>query len=489
VNNQQLKSVLSAFVQWFIVWTLFSTNSIKENKMVIRISKVLSILIAASMLFGLVACQSATPAPATEAPVVQAATSVPATTAAPAATSAATSAPRVLNLWYYEPPDGALGKAWADAQTQFLATHPGVTIHFELHTFEQVQQTAQMVLNSDSAPDLIEINKGAGNAGTLAVDGLLTDMTAEATKRGWDKILAPSIETTCLYDPKTGIMGSGNLYGVTDYGEFVMLYFNQDMFTKYNIKVPTTVDELYAAADAFVAKGITPFATAGAEYPAQQIFYMLALSKANRDFVTNYQLLKGVDFHGPEFTYGATELATWVQKGYISKSAVSMKAQDMQDAFEAGKNPMLMGGSWLFGGFQTAKLPFKWDMELWPGNTISPGSGGNLWAIPAGSKNKDLAYDFIDITLSKENQTLMGNAGGIPINADTSQITDPQVQKLNTLFASMVANDGIGFYPDWPVAGYYNDLVSATQNLLNGTKTPSAFLDEIAAPYTAALKK
>ena len=29
----------------------------------------------------------------------------------------------------------------------------------------------------------------------------------------------------------------------------------------------------------------------------------------------------------------------------------------------------------------------------------------------------------------------MGNAGGLPINADTTQITDPQVQQFNTLFA------------------------------------------------------
>jgi raffinose/stachyose/melibiose transport system substrate-binding protein len=453
-----------------------------------KIFKLLSILVATAMLLGMVACQSATPAPAPTQPPV--ATQPPAPTQPPATqppVPTATTQARVFNLWYYEPPDGALGKAWAAAQTTFLANHPGVTVHFELHTFEQLQQTAQMVLNSSSAPDLIEINKGAGNAGTFAVDGLLTDMTAEATKRGWDKILSPSVQTTCRYDPATGIMGSGNLYGVTDYGEFVMLYFNQDMFTKYGVKVPTTADELYAAADAFLAKGITPFATAGAEYPAQQIFYMLALSQANRDFVTNYQLLKGIDFHGPEFTYGATELATWVKKGYVSKSAVSMKAQDMQNDFEAGKNPMLMGGSWLFGGFQTAKLPFKWDMELWPGNKISLGSGGNLWAIPAGSKNKDLAYDFIDISLSKANQTLMGNAGGLPINADTTQITDPQTQKLNQLFAQLVASDGIGFYPDWPVAGYYQDLVSATQELMNGTKTPSQFLDEIAAPYNAAL--
>ena len=462
-----------------------------------KIFKLLSFVMAIAMLVGMVACQSATPtaapAPATQAPAPATQAPVPSATAAPATAAPVAAAPtpdnRVLNLWYYEPPDGALGKAWAAAQTQFLATHPGDTIHYELHTFEQMQQTAQMVLNSSSAPDLIEINKGAGNAGTFAVDGLLTDLTAEAAKRGWDKILSPSIQTTCLYDPTTGIMGSGNLYGVTDYGEFVMLYYNQDMFDKNNIKVPTTVDDLYAAADAFVAKGITPFATAGAEYPAQQIFYMLALSKADRTFVTNYQLLKGIDFHGPEFTYGATELATWVQKGYVSKSAVNMKAQDMQNDFQAGKNPMMMGGSWLFGGLQSAKLPFKWSVELWPGNKISPGSGGNLWAIPAGSKNKDLAYDFIDITLSKPIQTLMGNAGGLPINADTTQITDPATQQFNALFAQLVSSDGIGFYPDWPVAGYYQDLVSATQELMNGTKTPSAFLDEIAGPYNAAVKK
>jgi raffinose/stachyose/melibiose transport system substrate-binding protein len=452
--------------------------------MTTKIFKLFSIVLAAAMLLGMTACGAATP---TTAPQPPAATSAPAPTAPPAST--ATTQPRVLDLWYYEPPDGALGKAWAAAQTQFLATHPGVTIHFELHTFEQMQATAQMFLNSSSAPDLIEINKGAANAGTFAKEALITDMTAESTKRGWDKILAPSIQATCLYDPKTGIQGSGNLYGVTDYGEFVMLYYNQDIFDKAGIQVPTTVDQLYAAADAFVAKGITPFATAGAEYPAQQIFYMLALSKANRQFVTNYQLLKGVDFHGPEFTYGATELATWVQKGYISKNAVNMKAQDMQNAFQAGTNPMMMGGSWLFGGLQSAKLPFKWNVELWPGNAISLGSGGNLWAIPAGSKNKDLAYDFIDITLSKPIQTLMGNDGGLPINADTSQITDPQTQQFNKLFAQLVASDGIGYYPDWPVAGYYQDLVSATQELMNGTKTPSQFLDEIAAPYNAALPK
>jgi len=89
--------------------------------MLLKISKLLSLILASAMFVGMTAC-------------------------APAA-------PHVLKLWYYEPPDSAMGKAWAAAQTEFLAAHPGVKIAYELHTFEQLQKTAQMVLNSSSAPE------------------------------------------------------------------------------------------------------------------------------------------------------------------------------------------------------------------------------------------------------------------------------------------------------------------------------------------------
>jgi len=57
---------------------------------------------------------------------------------------------------------------------------------------------------------------------------------------------------------------------------------------------------------------------------------------------------------------------------------------------------------------------------------------------PGWFEEQDLAYDFIDITLSKPIQTLMGNAGGLPINADTSQITDPGTKQFNQLFSNLV---------------------------------------------------
>jgi raffinose/stachyose/melibiose transport system substrate-binding protein len=442
-----------------------------------------SILAAVALSITLAACSStATPSPVATQPATGPTTSAP--TTAPAATPVSY-AGRTLTLWHYEAPDSAMGIAWTAAIQQFKDTHPGVTVNFQQKGFEDIQKTASMVLNSDQAPDVMEYNKGAATAGLLSTEGLLTDLTSVATARGWDKILSPSLQTTCLYNDK-GVMGSGKWFGVSDYGEYVMVYYNKDMFTKYNVQVPTTLADFQTALATFKAAGITPIANAAAEYPAQQIIYELTLSKANRQWINNYQLFANpVDFNGPELTFGATTYADWVSKGYIAKTSTSTKAEDMGVAFEKGTNPIMISGSWWYGRFMKEISAFKWGIFLFPGNTYDPGSGGNLWVVPSGSKNKDLAEDFIDITLQKDNQTILANNGGIPVNADLTQVTDPAILALNQNFSNLLKNDGIAYYPDWPAPGYYNVLVSGSQDLTNGSKTVAQYLTEIAGPYNS----
>ncbi|GAA4583224.1 extracellular solute-binding protein [Planotetraspora phitsanulokensis] len=393
------------------------------------------------------------------------------------------SGPRTLTLWHYEGADSAMGKAWAQAIKEFEASHPGVTVKFEEKGFEQIQKTAGMVLNSDEAPDVMEYNKGNATAGLLSKQGLLTDLSDEAAKRGWDKLLSPSLQTTARYDDR-GIMGSGKWFGIPNYAEYVMVYYNKDAFKKQGIEVPTTFDEFTAALDKFAKAGITPIATGGAEYPAQQIMYLLALSKADRAWVDAFQQYKGkVDFHGPEFTYGAQTFADWVKKGYISKDSAGIKAEDMGVSFIGGKFPIMISGSWWYGRFQEQIKDFDWGSFLWPGGAMAPGSSGNLWVVPEKAKNKDLAYDFIDITMKKDIQNLLGNSGGLPVAADPTAITDPKSKELVENFNKLSSQDGLAFYPDWPAPGYYDVLVAGVQELINGSKSPEQVLDEIAQPY------
>lgn len=389
---------------------------------------------------------------------------------------------KVLKLWHYEAPNSAMGVAWKEAIAQFEKSHPGVKVEFEEKGFEQIQQNAGMILNSDEAPDIMEYNKGNATTGLLSSQGLLTDLTAEASKRGWDKILSSSLQTTARYT--NGVMGGDKWFGVPNYGEFVMVYYNKDLFAKHSVNVPTSLAELEAAMATFVKAGVPPLSVAGAEYPAQQIFYLLALSKADRKFVNDYQLYQGkVDFHGPEMTFAANTFADWVKKGFVPKDSAGIRAEDMGVAFVSGKFPMFISGSWWYGRFATEIKGFQWGSFLFPGNKLHPGSSGNLWVVPERAKNKELAYDFIDETMKPAIQNLLGNSGGVPVKADPSQITDEKNKELIANFNAIAEQDGLAFYPDWAAPGYYDVLVAGVQELINGSKTPSQMLDHIAKPY------
>jgi raffinose/stachyose/melibiose transport system substrate-binding protein len=395
---------------------------------------------------------------------------------------------KTLKLWHYEGPDSAMGVAWNAAIKEFEKTHPGVKVEFEEKGFEQIQKTAPMVLNSDDAPDLMEYNKGNATAGLLSKQGLLTDLSAEATKRGWDKKLSSGVRTTSQYDTN-GVMGSGKWYGIPNYAEYTMVFYNKDLFKKYGIQEPTTFDELTAAMDKFVDEGITPLANAGAEYMAGQYLYQLALSKADRAWVDSYQLYKGkTDFHDAAWTYGAETFADWVKKGYISKKSSGTKAEDAGVSFIQGKSPILFSGSWWYGRF-AAENTFDWGTFLWPDSDMTAGSGGNLWVVPKGAKNKELAYDFIDITMSKKIQNLLGNKGGVPVAADPAAITDPRAKALIANFNTLSERDGLAFYPDWPVPGFYDVLVSETQKLITGSAKPEAYLDAVQEAYDKGAPK
>ena len=388
----------------------------------------------------------------------------------------------VLKIWHYESPDGAMGAAWQAAMDKFQELHPEVTIEFESRGFEEIRQTAPMILNSDEVPDVMEYNKGNATSGFLSQNGLLTDLTDVAIEYGWDQILSPGLQTTSRYE--NGIMGSGQWYGVTNYGEYVMVYYNKDMFAEHGVEVPTTFEEWEAAMQTFVDAGITPLSVGATEYPAQHIFYQLVLSKADRAWVDAFELYQGdVDFHDEAFTYAAEKIVDWVERGFISEDATGIAAEDMGVAFTNGEYPMMVSGSWWYGRFMNEIQNFEWGTFLWPGNELHAGSGGNLWVVPANAKNKELAYDFIDITMSPEIQSILGNAGGIPVNADLEQIEDPMGRELISNFNAIIEADGFAFYPDWPAPGYYDILVSGVQELIAGTMSPDEALDFLADPY------
>ncbi|HZR54620.1 MAG TPA: extracellular solute-binding protein [Streptosporangiaceae bacterium] len=375
---------------------------------------------------------------------------------------------KVLKIWWYESPGSAYQIAWDQAVTDFKRQHPGVTVQFSLKSFNQMQQNASMILNSSDVPDVMEYNKGDATTGLLSKQGLLTDLTAQATKYGWDKKLSPDLQVTARYSPK-GVMGSGDWYGVSDYAEYLTVYYNKTMFAKYHIAVPTTFAQFTAAMADFVKDGVTPLANAGNDYMAMQYLYELELGKATPQDVQNYQRYTGpVNFHDAAWTGAAATFQSWVKQGYIAKDSVGLTATQAGNDFQTGKNPMMVSGSWWAGTFQSAIKNFQWGSFLWPGNTLNAGSGGNLFVVPKNAADKQLAYEFINDTLQPDVEAKLADNGAVPISASTSGVTNPQGMQLIQNFQTLANSNGLAYYPDWPTPSFYNTLLAQTQDLMNG---------------------
>jgi raffinose/stachyose/melibiose transport system substrate-binding protein len=314
----------------------------------------------------------------------------------------------------------------------------------------------------------MEYNKGDATTGLLSKQGLLTDLTPEAAKYGWDKQLGPDLQVTAKYNAK-GVMGSGNWYGVSDYAEYLTVYYNKDMFAKYGVQVPTTMAQLTAAMAKFVKAGVTPFANAGNDYMAMQYLYEMELSQSTPQQVQNYERYTGsVNFHDAAWTSAVATFQDWVNKGYIAKDSVGLTATQAGNDFETGKNPMLMSGDWWAGTFESDIKDFSWGTFLWPGNSLDAGSGGNLFVVPKNAANKQLAYDFINDTLKPDVQKALANNGAVPVSGSTAGVTNPLNVQLIQNYKTLASDNGLAYYPDWPTPSFYNTLLAQTQDLMNG---------------------
>ena len=198
----------------------------------------------------------------------------------------------------------------------------------------------------------MEYNKGNATSGLLASQGLLTNLNDYVSEYGWDKIITGSLADTGKYDEQ-GVMGSGDWYGITNYGEDCLLYFNQDMFDKYGIAIPTTFDELESAMAKFKENGITALSVGSAEYPTQHLWWQLVLSKADDKFIKAYEMYDGkVDWNSEPLTYATEKIKEWVDKGYISKDSTNLKAEDAGQNFMTGTNPIFFSGTWWHARFK-----------------------------------------------------------------------------------------------------------------------------------------
>lgn len=397
-----------------------------------------------------------------------------------------------FSILQYEDPTQAQGQGWKLAVQIFKKKHPELTVKFQTTSFDAVRKNAKLMLAGNDVPDLMEFNKGNADGGQLAAQGLMANLTPQVKKYGWDKKVTGAMQSLALYN-SLGNAGSGNWYGIPNIGEYVTMYYNKELFKKAGISSePTTMDEFIEAMKKLKAAGITPVSSSASTnngWNQLWLWYSLVSAYADRKQINDFVFLQHpVDFSVGPWSTGTDQFQEWIEEGYLGKGLGGLNFEQAAVTFLSGKAGMYMWNNGQFVRMQD-EAKFDWGFFTLPSAKMTLGSSGHLWGVPAKSAHKELAYEFIDITLGKEVQNRIGQLGGLPLAADLNKITDPVTKAYTKRFYETIDDDSLSFYPDYPIIGFLDFLATHMQKMSSGSETSKEFRQKLQKFYDTGRKE
>src|SRR3954453_23784072 len=311
--------------------------------------------------------------------------------------------PVTLTVWDQEVRGGQAAQV-KRLNAAFRAKYPNVKINRVAKSFTNLKTTLKLAVSSNKAPDVVEANQGRPDMGQMVKGGLLKPLDAYADAYGWKDRWSKTLLDLNRFSADGKTFGAGNLYGVSQQGEIVGVFYTRDMVSS----PPKTFGEFEPMLAKAKKKGEVPisFGTLdkfGGIHEFQTVQNQFADKQPTRDFVFGKG---GASFDSPENREAATKLQEWADKGYFTPGFNGTGYDPAWQQFTKGKGPFTIAGTWIYHDAFKA-LGLKLGFFLMPGREGGgdPGSlGGESlpWAITSKSKNADVAAAYIDFITNSD---------------------------------------------------------------------------------------
>src|SRR5919198_1458023 len=132
-----------------------------------------------------------------------------------------------LTVWDQEG-RGGQRRQISDLNAEFMRRYPNVTIKRVAKSFTDLNATLNLAVSSDKAPDVVQANQGRPTMGQLVKGGLLRPLDTYAAAYGWPDRYSSVLLDLNRFSPDGKTFGEGKLYGVSQMGEIVGVFFNRD---------------------------------------------------------------------------------------------------------------------------------------------------------------------------------------------------------------------------------------------------------------------
>ncbi len=389
-----------------------------------------------------------------------------------------------LTIWDQEV-RGGQKKQITRLNEAFMSTYPNVKIKRVAKSFTDLQTTLKLAVSGPNAPDIVEANQGRQVMGQLVKGGLLKPLDAYADAYGWNDRWSKTLLDLNKFSSDGKQFGSGDLYGVSQQGEIVGVFYNRDMVKT----APKTFKEFESMLAAAKQKGQIPISFGNLDkWPGIHEFQTVQNQFAGKDATRNFVFAKdGASFDTSENKEAATTLQDWAKKGYFTKDFNGTGYDPAWQQFTKGKGPFTIAGTWITSDALTA-LGDKLGFFLMPGQeagaeSVSLGGESLPWGITSKSKNADVAAAYIDFITNAKAADVQVETDNLPATQPTTQPASPVQKEIFAAWKQLNDTDGLTPYMDYATPTFLDDLSGAVQKLMAGKTSPDAFTKSVQEEY------
>ncbi len=294
---------------------------------------------------------------------------------------------------------------WPDAIATYEEQNPGIKVEMEYSQPDMTKLRAEFL--AGNAPDIAQTWKTYFNE--FAAEGLLVDITAEYEEHGWTgDTLVNGVRGWVSTLPEA-TNESASAFGVADYVNTSVIYYNKGVFEELGLTEPTNMQELVAVSDALVAAGIKPMVVPGGGTNIVDILAKIQVQYTGLDYLLDVNT-GAAKFTDAPMVEAMDTLQYMIDEGVIDKSSLTYTEQDCERELSTGSaamysmhtayDPVMQALQEEVEGFEYGimeGIAFADD----PVAQTSCTYGAN-WVIPTGSQNIEEAKDFLFYIFGEE---------------------------------------------------------------------------------------
>jgi len=369
----------------------------------------------------------------------------------------------------------------------FEAEHTNIKIKQEVLDNEQYKNKLKVLSSSNELPD-VGVTWAAGFLQPYVEGNLFSPVDDLLSGELNGKFVAGTTEAYAI---------DGKTYALPLEFNIAPIYYNKDIFAKYNLEVPQTYEQFQAVVKTLSDNGVAPITLGNKDRWTGSLWYMYMADRIAGQKTLADAISGAGSFMDEGLVKAAGDIQALVDSKAFVKGFNGLSNEEAKSEFLNGKAAMFMMGTWELPNFTTNEdIPkeFRDSVGFFKFPTVEGGKGDiNSWVggpgvglfVGENSKVKEEAKTFVEYFVKKWGEQAVTGAGVIPATkVDTSTLELPQL--YIDLFNEMNKASSITLFADVQMkANAAETHLNNIQALFGKEVAPEAF----STNHDTAIKK